>query len=68
VFQQNNDPKHILYFVINWLQDNNVQLLDSPSQLPYLNSIKHLWDSLKMEIGSQNFENLSNLFSNLKKK
>jgi len=33
VFQQDNDPKHVANLTKKWFEDNNVTLLDWPSQI-----------------------------------
>jgi hypothetical protein len=42
VFQMDNDPKHTSKVVAKWLKDNDVKVLESPSQSPDLNPIEHL--------------------------
>ena len=46
VFQMDIDPKHT-FFVVKWLKDNKVKVLEWPSQKPDINHIKNLWAELK---------------------
>jgi transposase len=50
IFQQDNDPKHTSRKARNWMEENNIMLLDWPPQSPDLNPIEHLWQHIKMQL------------------
>ena len=50
VFQMDNDPKHTSKVVAKWLKDNEVKVLELPSQIPDLNPIENVWAELKKHV------------------
>jgi transposase len=50
IFQQDNDPKHTSKKAKNWMEENNITLLDWPPQSPDLNPIEHLWQHTKSQL------------------
>ena len=50
IFQQDNDPKHTSKRAKEWMEDNNITLLDWPPQSPDLNPTEHLWHYMKKEL------------------
>ena len=52
VFQQDNDPKHTSNVVKNWLEEEEILMLDPwPPNSPNLNPIENLWHQLKVHVG-----------------
>lgn len=64
-FMQDNDPKHSARSVKWWFQQNEVLVMEWPSQSPDLNPIEHLWGVLKNKIGSFKSKNKQELWEKI---
>lgn len=54
VFQQDNARPHVARHTLNFLQANNVNVLDWPARSPDISPIEHLWDHLGRKVRERN--------------
>lgn len=65
-FQYDNDPKHTSGCVKSFLEENEVNVLDWPSQSPDRNPIEHLWNYLDLRVRQRQFSNPNSFFQVLR--
>lgn len=56
-FYQDNDPKHKVYTVRNWLLNYYVKVLATPPQSSVIIIIKNLWNKLDDGLRQQDYHN-----------
>jgi hypothetical protein len=66
-FQQDNDPKHASKIVKDWFHQNQVSVIEWPSQSPDLNPIEHLWRELKKALPREKIVNKQELWREVQK-
>lgn len=54
IFQQDNARPHVACHTMNFLQVNNVNVLDWPARSPEISPIEHLWDHLGRGVRQRN--------------
>ena len=65
VFQQDNDSKHKSKIAAAFFAENDIKVLDWPSQSPDLNIIEHVWSELKKKYGNFHAKTKSELFEKM---
>ena len=66
-FLQDNDPKHKSRLCMQFLIDNNIQVIEFPPQSPDLNPIENLWSILDQQTRGRKCSNDNDLFESLEK-
>jgi len=61
-FQQDNDPKHASRVVKDWFREQNVDVIEWPSQSPDPNPIENFWSELKREVRKTFCQNKNQLW------
>ena len=62
IFHQDNDPKHRSPLLQEFFSKKNIRVLKWRSQSPDLNPIEHIWQELKLRIGTENYANKAALW------
>lgn len=65
IFLHDNDPKHKSKLVTEYLQENDVNVMDHPPQSPDLNVIEHLWDEIGRKLLEKNIRSKADLRSEI---
>jgi transposase len=60
-FQQDNAPSHKSKVVMQYFEENKVQLLYSPSRSHYLSPKEHFWSIIDEKLVAQRYSNLLEL-------
>src|SRR4249919_1728143 len=61
IFMQDNDPKHKAKIVMEYFDENDIELMEWPAQSPDLNPIEHLWSIMKINLRENPAKNLMEL-------
>lgn len=66
ILQEDNDPKHRSRLCSSWKQENDVDVLDWPSQSPDANPIENVWGLMKFKIRGKKIWTVKQLFAQIR--
>ena len=67
ILQFDNDPKHRSLKALKFYKENNIKIIDWPSNSPDLNPIENIWAKIKNKICWQEFDNINKLRKRVEK-
>ena len=67
ILQFDNNPKHISLKALEFYKENNIKIIDWPSNSPDLNPIKNIWAKIKNKLCRQEFYNINKLRKRVEK-
>ena len=59
ILQFDNDPKHRSLKALEFYKENNIKIIDWPSNSPDLNPIEKFWAKIKNKLCRQEFDNIN---------
>ena len=67
ILQFDNDPKHRSLKALEFYKENNIKIIDWPSNSPDLNPIENIWAIIKNKLCRQEFDNINKLRKRVEK-
>ena len=67
ILQFDNDPKHKSLKALEFYKENNIKIIDLPSNTPDLNPIENIWMKIKNKLCRQEFDNINKLRKRVEK-
>ena len=67
ILQFDNDPKHRSLKALEFYKENNIKIIDWPSNSPDLNPIENIWVKIKNKLCRQEFDSIKKLRKRVEK-